>query len=247
MIIGPERVKLLFGPYQPPRLRKGDRVFCLSLDRPVVVVGMSPGPIPWPTCMQLEPPRKGPRRILVEEELARAVRNESTEAVAYWWGVHRSTVHKWRRALGVTRKNNRGTHRLILGAIKGSLQRRFGNGDNIEPDGSVRTCQGRAAVWSPEEIALLGAMTDTEVSKRTGRSLGAINKKREALGRPALAEGLAGPHRRFWSPAEDEAARTLTAEEVARRIGRSRAAVEKRRQQLKQTEHRRLQHAELQV
>jgi hypothetical protein len=33
-------------------------------------------------------------------------------ALQYWWGVSMSVVHKWRKALGVDRKNNEGTRRL---------------------------------------------------------------------------------------------------------------------------------------
>jgi hypothetical protein len=49
---------------------------------------------------------------LLDDELARAVRTESAEAVRYWWGVSEGVVHRWRKFLDVTRTNNPGTHRL---------------------------------------------------------------------------------------------------------------------------------------
>ena len=53
--------------------------------------------------------------------------------MAYWWGIHRSTVAKWRKALEVTRTNNEGTHRLVLGTIEASLESRFGPGRGRYP------------------------------------------------------------------------------------------------------------------
>jgi hypothetical protein len=41
----------------------------------------------------------------VTAELARAIRTESVEAMAHWWGVSRWTVRRWRHALGVDRFN----------------------------------------------------------------------------------------------------------------------------------------------
>jgi AcrR family transcriptional regulator len=86
-----------------------------------------------------------------------------------------------------------------------------------------------AAVWAPQEVALLGALPDAEVAAKTGRSVPAVNKKRLALGRPALSADGAPYARRFWTPAEDEAARALPADEAARVTGRTVQAVRRRR------------------
>jgi hypothetical protein len=210
----PARVKLHFGPYTAPALKRGGRAYCLYRGCVVVVIGWSRGPLPWPRCRSL-----GARAgwgLLVDEELARAVRHESCAAVSHWWGVSRAAVRSWRRALGVTRTNNEGTRRLVLGAIEATL--------------AARRC--RTGVWSPREVALLGALPDAEVARATGRSLSAVNKKRASLGRPALAAGGEKPRRVFWTEAEDEAARTLPTREAARRTGRSLEAVRRRRQKL---------------
>jgi len=61
-----------------------------------------------------------------------------------------STVWHWRKALGVTRTNNEGTHRLILGAIGATLESRFGADRPLRP-------RGRPAVWAPWEAALRAA------------------------------------------------------------------------------------------
>jgi hypothetical protein len=79
----PDKVKLLFGPYEPPPLRKGDRTSCLYRDADVVVTGWSAGRISWPRCRALDSRGHG-SGLLVEEELARAVRSESVVAIRYW-------------------------------------------------------------------------------------------------------------------------------------------------------------------
>ncbi len=151
-------------------MRRGDRAFCYVRDYAVVVIGWSGARIPWPLCLPLDPPRCG-RGLLIDDELARAILHESAAAVAYWWGVHQSTVLNWRKALGVTRSNNEGSRRLVLGAIQASLDVR----------------RERAAVWTAEELALLGAMPDAEVAQRVGRTPEAVAKRRAKLGRPAVS------------------------------------------------------------
>jgi hypothetical protein len=229
-VVDPERVQLLFGPYQAQPLKRGDRAFCLVRGSAVVVLGWSDARISWPRCRPLDPPRKG-SGLLIDDELARAIQHESATAVVYWWGVHRSTVIRWRKVLGVTRTNNEGTHRLVLGAIAETLKSRFGEGAGCRGN-SPFAARGRAAVWTPEEIALLGALSDAEVAQRTGRSPAAVPKKRKQLGRPAVtAEGVAYS-RRFWRAEEDEAVLTLSPPEAARVTGRTLRAIYHRKQYL---------------
>jgi hypothetical protein len=53
---------------------------------------------------------------VVNEELARAIRSDSSAAVMVWWGMSMVVVNRWRKALGVTRTNNVGSQRLIRAA-----------------------------------------------------------------------------------------------------------------------------------
>ncbi|HZY89153.1 MAG TPA: hypothetical protein VFE78_30300, partial [Gemmataceae bacterium] len=71
-----DRAKLLFGPYASPRLRRGDRAACLYKDCDVVVTGWTDARTPWPRCRPLDVPKSRPS-LLVDEELARAIRHES--------------------------------------------------------------------------------------------------------------------------------------------------------------------------
>jgi hypothetical protein len=199
----------------------------------VVVFGWSGARIPWPRCRALHPPYLG-RGLLVEDELARAVRHESAAAVAYWWGVSSSAVRWWRKALGVSRTNNEGSHRLILGAITETLKARFGEGPGGpgRQGSSALPAGGRAAVWTAAEVALLGVLPDAEVARRTGRSQDAVLKKRGQLGRPAMTTQGVAYSSRFWRPKEDKALRTLSPEEAARVTGRTLQAVYMRRRYL---------------
>jgi hypothetical protein len=65
-----DRVKLLHGPYRPPRLRVGDRTTCLFKDCDVVVTSWTDARISWQRCRPLDVPRSHPS-LLVDEELAR--------------------------------------------------------------------------------------------------------------------------------------------------------------------------------
>jgi hypothetical protein len=112
-----DRVRLLHGPYAPPPLRKGDRAVCLFRDRTVVIKSWTARPHPWPRCRALDGPGGG-SGILLDEELARAVRHESAAAVCHWWGVSEGVVWRWRRVLGVTRTSNEGTRRLNRAAVE---------------------------------------------------------------------------------------------------------------------------------
>jgi hypothetical protein len=74
------RVQMLFGPYHAPALRRGQRATCLFLDCDVIVTGWMDARISWPRCRPVDVPRMHPS-LLVDEELARAIRYESAAAV----------------------------------------------------------------------------------------------------------------------------------------------------------------------
>jgi hypothetical protein len=113
----PENARLLFGPYTPPPLRKGDRTRCLYRDADVVITSWSDGRISWPRCRALG--HRGGSGLLIDDELARAVRSESAAAVMFWWGVSCNAVWLWRKALGVEgRDGTEGSRRLIRAAAE---------------------------------------------------------------------------------------------------------------------------------
>jgi hypothetical protein len=107
----PDRVKLPFGPYKAPRLRRGDHAFCLYRNCEVIITGWTNARIRWPRCRALDSPGCG-SGLVVDEVLARAVRHEAAAAISYWWVASAAAVRSWRKALGVTRTDNQGCLRL---------------------------------------------------------------------------------------------------------------------------------------
>ena len=103
-----DRFRLLFGPYGTPRVRIGRTLTCEVRDTDVIVIGYSGAPIPWPIGQRRG---RGARALVVYGGLADAVRRESNQAVAHWFGVTPQTVTKWRKCLTVSRANE-STHRL---------------------------------------------------------------------------------------------------------------------------------------
>jgi hypothetical protein len=231
-----DRVRLLHGPYRPPRLRKGDRASCLFRDCDVVVTGWTDARISWPRCRPVDVARTHPS-LLVDEELARAVRQESAAAVRFWWGVSVGVVWRWRRALGVTRTNNEGSRRRMQAAAEAGAARL--RGVPLPPEAVERRRQtardlnlGRflhkgyhGPRWSDADLALLGTLTDDEVARRTGRSWNAVRQKREELGIPNPAAGR-------WAAEEIALLGTRADEEVARGLGRSPRPVIRMRRKL---------------
>lgn len=170
-----DKTALLFGPYRPPAVQVGDRVFCLLRGAEVVVYDWTLAPIPWPLCY-LAGTRAFGKGFLSDEDMVRAVRNESSCAVQHWWGVSRKAVNNWRRALGVHRTEPEGSRRLIRQAALGGL-----NARRKHSPAAVR-------IWGPEEIELLGRLSDAEVARRTGRTLKAVTMMRRLRESPPNAE-----------------------------------------------------------
>jgi hypothetical protein len=194
-----DRIKLVFGPYKAPALRRGDRAMCLVRDCPVVVSSWTDARIPWPRCRALDGGGAG-SGLLVNEELARAVRTESAAAVCYWWGISHGAVARWRRALGVGRSDSPGTRRLVKAASEAGAATQRGH--PLPPE-QVERCRRTARElnlarhlrpgylgprWSAEDLALLGSATDANVAAQTGRTVGAVRVMRTRLGIPSACD-----------------------------------------------------------
>jgi transposase-like protein len=68
---------------------------------------MSDAPIPWPVGK-----RGHHKAMAVFGALSEAIRRESVQAVAHWWGVSPQTVTAWRKAMGLTGQVPEGTSQL---------------------------------------------------------------------------------------------------------------------------------------
>jgi hypothetical protein len=194
---GDNHVRLLHGPYVASSLRRGDRATCLFRDCLAVITRWSDAPIPWPRCRALAGGRGG-SGLLVDEELARAVRCESVLAIRYWWGASAGAVWRWRRALGV-RGLNEGSARL-----RRHLNREIGEclrGRKLPPEQveqrrmawklgarPVPLRPGGHRPWTSKELALLGSAPDGEVATQIGRTVNAVRVMRTRLGRPTARD-----------------------------------------------------------
>jgi transcriptional regulator with XRE-family HTH domain len=152
----------------------------------------SEGRIPWPCATS----GKQKKKLIVCDDLARAVQVESLIAVQYWWGVGKITVSKWRKALNVP-VTNEGTRRLHhdwryenITPEQAALGRRISNTPEMRAK-TMRKKKERGNFskprkeWTPEMIALLGTMPDRQVAEIIGRQHTEIGVWRRKFGIPA--------------------------------------------------------------
>ena len=202
-----ERFRLL-DTYKTPRFRYGRQVFC-ELRGWVTVVGLTEAPIPWPVGK-----RGRGKSLILYGDLEKAVRRESAQAVAHWWGVSAQTVSKWRQALDVPRATE-GTSRLHRAYAAEPWARRAREQLAASRRGKPRPPHVREAVRN----ARLG----THHSEESRRKISEAHRRRgtrpPAAGRP-------------WTAEEDALLHRLTPAEVAERTGRTLRAVWHRRQAL---------------
>ncbi|MBV9469610.1 MAG: helix-turn-helix transcriptional regulator [Abitibacteriaceae bacterium] len=185
-----ERYKLLFGPYKSPKVQIGDQMVD-EIRGPVVVGTWSKGKIPWP-CIRTA----GRSAFVLTGDLVEAVKNESSLAIQYWWGVSPSTVHRWRKTLG-TDQYNEGTlrlHREWKPEKISAADARRGQRKGASPESRAKmTAKIRARgfyqhsqrVWTKEEEAILGTMPDPAAAEKLGRTLKAVGMWRRRMGIPA--------------------------------------------------------------
>jgi len=201
-----DRLRLLYGPYYPPRTRRGGHLFC-ELRGTIRVGGYSDGPIPWPYAW-----RTGYHSLILCGDLVRAVRLESRQAVVHHWKVSHATVGKWRKALDVE-VFTPGTWRVVMRAV-----RLAGSPEACAKISAARW--GKPAKWSPALRARILALAKRPKSEAFKRKLSQTMRRKSAL-------GLLPPKR--WTAEEDRLVGTQPDRVLARRIGRSVKAVTGRR------------------
>lgn len=217
------RLKLLFGPYRPPRCRVGGRLTC-AIRGKVKVVGMSDAPIQWPQTKRRD--GSGRPYLIVAGDLVKAIRRESEIAVAYWWGVSPLTVWTWRKALGVP-VTTEGTSRLRSAWSPWSVQSNLANRRRAKayrsPERSAKIAAARRGKPRPPHVvAILRRCNQERVFSPVYRAkLSAANKRRGAW--PPAAKGPP------WTSEEEAMLGTMPDGELAKKIGRTESAVKQRR------------------
>jgi hypothetical protein len=168
-----DRVRLLYGPYKAPALRRGDRAMCLFRDAEVVITSWADAPIPWPRCRAVDSPGPG-SGLLVDEELARAVRHESAAAIIHWWRASSTAVQNWRHALGVSHLDTEGS-KVLRQKGAAAMRAKFAAQPPRPPRPRVRW------PWTEKEDQLVRTLAPVEAARRTGRTLAAVYQRRFAL------------------------------------------------------------------
>jgi hypothetical protein len=140
--------ELRFGPYVTPVVATGVVVEC-EVRGLVKIVGLSQGPIRWPIGE-----RDGQESLVVFKSLARAVRQESPQAVAAAWGVSIDLATEWVKTCHQPRQRKK------------------------------QTRKSPPIHWKPADDELIGNMTLAEAARLTGRTLTAVRKRRRLLGLP---------------------------------------------------------------
>ncbi|WP_152550536.1 hypothetical protein [Deinococcus sp. RL] len=204
----------------------------------VPVGGYHDGPIAWPYVM-----RPGAHSLILTETLARMVRQEAARDVAEALGVSGGTVWRWRRELGVGRRDNPGTLRRLRGLPDRNIppeaaQRGRRAAQTPQAAGKRRRARRRArgegvggvAVrWTPEMDAALGTLPDRDVAEQLGLSALTVSSRRARLGIPSYRS----QHRDVrWTPEMDAALYAASARELAERWGVSVSTVKARRRRV---------------
>jgi hypothetical protein len=217
------RHQLRFGSYATPRFRY-DSTVTDACRGDVVIVAISNGRIPWPLGRVRG---NSNRALIVYGVLARAVRREASQAVAFWWGITAQTVTKWRKALGVVEQTEgdravRAEHGKRNWAKVGPKFLAKAQ----DPERRKKIAAARTGKARPKSVV------DALKKVNTGRPLGATHRARQSAAhkkRGTRPPWLNPP----WIAEEDSLITTLTPAEVAKKTGRTLQAVYVRRSILK--------------
>jgi hypothetical protein len=218
-----ERCRLL-GSYRTPRCHIGQWVRC-AVRGEVQIKAISDAPIPWPLC------KSGKWLIpVVYRDLTKAIRTESAQAIAHWWGVGKCSVWLWKKALGVG-PITKGTSRLFSEytkedwAIQARAKSRAKCRDPIQ-DQERRQKIAEAKRGKPRPAHVMAAVRKSRLGSKHSE------ETRQQMRETHILRGTLVPGTRVWTAEEDEILRTHRTKEVARLTGRSLRGVIARRQQL---------------
>ena len=251
-----ERHRLLFGPYEPPLVKRG---FLVDALRGKVPFGtFTNALIPWPKARRRG--KSGSGGIVLCGDLLRALEKESIPAVSYYWGVSRATVGNWRRALemkgrtaGAQRLVSLGVElaklpesrkkiaeaargrvlsattksRLFAGIHRGWRERFKARQAAFRRTGRFPKAT-KSDPWIPEEEKLLPELPTSELVRVLGRSSKSIQARRIYLG----IRFRPPAKQEHWEDGEVKLLGTAPDAAVARQLGRSVASVEAKRRKL---------------
>jgi hypothetical protein len=224
-MIDSQRFKLIYGPYVAPRCRVGDKLTCEYRGREVTVRGISNGLIQWPGTR-----RTGNASPILCGDLIRAVQTESSQGVAFHWGVKHGLVWRWRRALNVAPMTN-GSRRLrieyavetLTPEVRAKAREAMHSTEVREKLSALRKGQ------RPHPNMLAAALEAVKRPKSEKWKQGQSERSRKMWENPE-AYGL--PPRRHWTDEEIALLGTDTDRAIAARLGVPLNAVKNKRARL---------------
>lgn len=190
-----DRFRLL-GSYETPRFEYGQVVFCERFGE-VTIDGITDAPIPWPFTKR-KSGRGGRPSLILFAGLVEAVRRESNQAVAYWWGVTGQTVTKWRKALEVSPTTEgtsglRSEYALAEAVVKG---RKRAHAKAQDPERRRKIAESKRGKPRP------GHVVEALRAANVGRPLSA--EHRAKIGAATRRNGTIPPKAgRLWTAEED--------------------------------------------
>jgi hypothetical protein len=232
---------VLAAPYTPLDYQIGEEVHCLFRNAPCKVTSWTEAPIAWPRVQPLG--QRGGCGLLVNDELVRAIRTESAEALKHWFGASPNVVWRWRKWQNIEQYGTPGSKQLhAIISEKGAAAVRDKQLSDEECD--IRSERAKRlglrpparwteknGAWAKDELIVLGTSPDGQIAELIGRTLAAVTCKRLSLGIPACS-GLDGGGV-AWTDKEIALLGTDYDEAIAAKIGRTAGAVEQRRGLLK--------------
>ncbi len=189
----------------------------------VRITGMTDAKITWPIGRRVGTKLR-PGAVLYGDILT-AVRRESRQAVAHWFGVSPWQVSQWRYLLGIAGQQTEGTHQLRKAY---GQQPWFKRAQKLAVakarDPGRRAKIAAAKLGKPRPPEVVAKIRHAKIgSKHTAETRAKMSKAHRRRGtRPPW---LNAP----WSKREDELVRKLSAPEVAKRTGRTLTAIYSRR------------------
>lgn len=177
--------RLLFGPYRTPEVFLGDELLCEI--RGLQVVAGWFGPMQWPKAKA-----RGRPQLIVCGDLLKALKHEMAEVVSLHWGIHTSTVAKWRKRIGLHQQ--RTSANVAFRSAKMRVSKISDPGTFVIPGTNYlrnrslldrrlvsQEAAGKGA-WSPHDIEILRASGNQAASKLLGRSIYSVVTARQRYG-----------------------------------------------------------------
>ena len=217
---------LRFGPYSMPNgFGIGGTITCAYRGREVVIGGITAAPVQWFMIRNTGKPF-----VILCGDLIRAVQTESEAAIAHNWGVNKTTVWKWRKALKVERMTP-GTEQVFRTLFESRI-----------PEEVVERGRRKSRSKASRQ-KMIASKTGQPMHENTRKTLLKAVKRpksqshREAMSLAHKARGTRPPNGRPWTKAEDKRLGKAPDKIVAVELDRSVDSIRKRRTRLRIPKH----------